>query len=120
MKEYSGSEPDNPIVRLLDDQPLAALRPVLEDLLEHQTKMGHQRALAELLAGVLQGAFKHDIWWKKTKSVKASKFWPTRAQDALWDWFKPRMKLLLYQNIRPDTLDIWISFLQVSGILRLQ
>jgi len=83
----------------MEDAPLASVQPVVEELLADPDQ-NKQRAAAELLAGVIGG----------------SKHWPQRAQQRLWIWFTPLIPKALGSNVKPDTLTIWTSFLEVSGL----
>ncbi|KAJ7597613.1 hypothetical protein C8J56DRAFT_1001469 [Mycena floridula] len=82
------------IFQLLEDEPLAALKPVLKELIEDKDQ-DKQRAAAEFLAGVING----------------SKHWPTNKQQLLWDWVNPFWKSI-FQNLKTDTLTIWTSFIE--------
>ena len=83
----------------MEDAPLASVQPVVEELLADPDQ-NKQRAAAELLAGIIGG----------------SKHWPQNAQQNLWIWFAPLIPKALGPNVKPDTLTIWTSFLEVSGL----
>ncbi|KAG6910596.1 hypothetical protein DXG01_009547 [Tephrocybe rancida] len=84
------------IFQLLEDGPLEALRPTLEQLLQNKDQ-NKQRAAAEFVAGVLGG----------------SKHWPTSKQESVWNWFQPYLKQIFIQNVKTDTLMIWTTFFEV-------
>jgi proteasome activator subunit 4 len=88
------------IVQLLEDAPLASIQPVIEELL-NDTDQNKQRGAAELLAGVIGG----------------SKHWTQKAQQRLWNWFTPLIPRALGSNVKPDTLTIWTSFIEVRPCL---
>ncbi|EPQ60969.1 hypothetical protein GLOTRDRAFT_135553 [Gloeophyllum trabeum ATCC 11539] len=83
------------IFQLLGDEPLDAMRPVLEDLIKDSDK-NKQRGAAELLAGLFGG----------------SKHWPGKIQQRVWDWFQPRISMIFGQSVKTDTMLIWTSFLE--------
>jgi proteasome activator subunit 4 len=83
------------VVQLLEDEPLEVVKPLVQKLIADKDQ-NKQRAAAEILAGVLNGA----------------KHWPVHKQDALWEWFNPHIKTILRKNIKSDTLSIWSSFLE--------
>lgn len=87
------------LVQLVEDAPLASVQLVIEELLADPDQ-NKQRAAAELLAGVIGG----------------SKHWTLDGQQRLWDWFRPLMGKALGSNVKPDTLTIWTSFLEVKSI----
>lgn len=70
---------------------------MIEELLD-DTDQNKQRAAAELLAGLVGG----------------SKHWTQKAQQRLWNWLTPLIPRALGSNVKPDTLTIWTSFLEVS------
>ncbi|KAI0768547.1 hypothetical protein BD413DRAFT_614418 [Trametes elegans] len=82
------------IFQLLDDEPLEALKPVVEELLANKDK-NKQRAAAEFLSGVISG----------------SKHWPVNAQAELWKWFTPHMKTIFSQKSN-ESLSVWASFFE--------
>nr|GAT49743.1 membrane protein [Mycena chlorophos] len=82
------------IFQVLEDEPFSAVEPTLASLLSNK-EPDKQRALAELLAGIIGG----------------SKHWSLSKQSVLWDWFKPVMAQIFSQNLKTDTVNIWESFL---------
>ena len=52
-------------------------------------------------------------WEKFVKFLQGSKHWPTDKQDVLWTWFTLHIPTIFRQNIKTDTLAIWVSFLGV-------
>ncbi|KAE9410746.1 ARM repeat-containing protein [Gymnopus androsaceus JB14] len=82
------------IFQMLEDEPLPALKPILEELLNNKD-VDKQRAAAELTAGVIGG----------------SKHWALVKQKKLWEWLKPYFKAV-FENLKSDTLSIWSSFLE--------
>ncbi|KAG6845633.1 hypothetical protein H0H87_005840 [Tephrocybe sp. NHM501043] len=83
------------LVQLLEDEPLEALRPTLEKLIQNKDQ-NKQRAAAEFVAGILGG----------------SKHWATNKQEGIWNWFKPYLKQIFIQNVKTDTLMIWTTFFE--------
>ncbi|RXW16590.1 hypothetical protein EST38_g9267 [Candolleomyces aberdarensis] len=83
------------IFQLLEDEPFEVLRPLVQKLIADKDQ-NKQRAAAELLAGILNGA----------------KHWPVEKQDKLWKWFEPHINTILRKNIKSDTILIWSSFLE--------
>ncbi|KAJ3973169.1 hypothetical protein EV361DRAFT_980091 [Lentinula raphanica] len=83
------------IFQLLEDEPLPAVKPILEGLLKDKD-VDKQRAAAEIVAGIIGG----------------SKHWALVKQKKLWEWFKPYFKVIFEQNLKSDTVGIWSSFLE--------
>ncbi|KAJ4489583.1 hypothetical protein C8J55DRAFT_557490 [Lentinula edodes] len=83
------------IFQLLEDEPLPAVKPILDELLKDKD-VDKQRAAAEIAAGIIGG----------------SKHWPLIKQKKLWQWFKPYFKVIFNQNLKSDTVGIWSSFLE--------
>ena len=53
-------------------------------------------------------------WEKFAESFsQGSKHWPIDKQNVLWSWFTPHITTIFRQNIKTDTLTIWVSFLGV-------
>ena len=50
---------------------------------------------------------------KFVEFLQGAKHWPTDKQDILWAWFTPHIPTIFRQNIKTDTLTIWVSFLGV-------
>lgn len=94
------------------DDILAAIDPLLSD-----SDKFKQRGGAEILAGVLRGA------WIRCASLvigindklTGSKHWSRATSDKLWSWTAQRLDRMFGQ-IKPDTLTFWESFFQVSLI----
>jgi proteasome activator subunit 4 len=82
-------------VQLVGHEPVAHIKPTLEELMG-DTDKNKQRGAAEMLAGLIGG----------------SKHWPTDRQDELWDWFTPKLKNI-FKGIKTDTLSVWTSFFEV-------
>ncbi len=70
------------------DLPFEHLRPIMEDYMSDPENKDKQRALAEMLGGLLRG----------------SKHWPGKARQKLWDWLTPRLPRL-YADIRQETFE---------------
>lgn len=87
---------DAEIVQLLLDAPLLSFQKVVLKFLKTDDQ-NKQRAAAELLAGVIGG----------------SKHWTQENQARLWVWLIPLFPQMLGSNVKPDTLTIWTSFLEV-------
>ncbi|KAF9056646.1 hypothetical protein BJ165DRAFT_1522537 [Panaeolus papilionaceus] len=83
------------IFQLLEDEPFESFRPTVEELIVNKDQ-NKQRAAAEFLAGIIGG----------------SKHWPIDKQTVLWAWFTPYIPTIFEQNIKSDTLSIWVSFLE--------
>ncbi|KAJ3990413.1 hypothetical protein F5890DRAFT_1398687 [Lentinula detonsa] len=83
------------IFQMLEDEPLPAVKPILEALLKDKD-LDKQRAAAEISAGIIGG----------------SKHWSLIKQKKLWEWFKPYFKVIFKQNLKSDTVGIWSSFLE--------
>ena len=77
------------LCQIYSDMPFQHLKPVMERLLE-TTDKDKQRALAELLSGILRGM----------------KHWSGKARAGLWEWLVPRLPKI-YGSIRPDTFEYW-------------
>lgn len=82
------------LCQIYNDLPFQQLKPIMDELLE-TTDKDKQRALSELLAGILRGM----------------KSWPGRARADLWDWLKPRLPKI-HALIRPDTFEYWKMFFE--------
>ncbi|KAH7880399.1 uncharacterized protein C8R40DRAFT_1165366 [Lentinula edodes] len=83
------------LFQLLEDEPLPAVKPILDELLKDKD-VDKQRAAAEIAAGIIGG----------------SKHWPLIKQKKLWQWFKPYFKVIFNQNLKSDTVGVWSSFLE--------
>ncbi|KAJ3811833.1 hypothetical protein F5876DRAFT_38753 [Lentinula aff. lateritia] len=83
------------IFQLLEDEPLPAVKPILDELLKNKDA-DKQRAAAEIAAGIIGG----------------SKHWPLIKQTKFWQWFKPYFEVIFRQNLKSDTVGIWSSFLE--------
>jgi hypothetical protein len=35
------------------------------------------------------------------------------AQNVIWDWFDPYIETILRDNLKSETLHVWLSFLEV-------
>ncbi|KAF7319927.1 Membrane protein [Mycena kentingensis (nom. inval.)] len=81
------------IFQVLEDEPFAVFEPVVMKLIPEK-EPDKQRALAELLAGLLGGA----------------KHWSIAKNKKLWDWFRPVMVKIFSQNLKTDTISIYESF----------
>jgi proteasome activator subunit 4 len=77
------------LCQIYSDLPFQHLKPVMEQLLE-TTDKDKQRALAEILSGILRGM----------------KHWSGKARAGLWEWLVPRLPKI-YNSIRPDTFEYW-------------
>lgn len=86
----------------MEEEPLEYLRPTLTKLL-NDTDHNKQRAAAEPIAGIIGG----------------SKHWPADVQDRLWTWLRSLFDKMLGNSVKPDTLLIWTSFLEVHSRFRL-
>jgi proteasome activator subunit 4 len=76
------------------------VKPIIEELLASKDKdKNKQRGAAEFIAGIIGG----------------SKHWGVEAQNIVWDWFEPHMETVLRDNLKTDTINIWISFLEVGS-----
>ncbi|KAJ4476693.1 hypothetical protein J3R30DRAFT_3704168 [Lentinula aciculospora] len=83
------------IFQMLEDEPLPAVKPMLEGLLKDKD-VDKQRAAAEITAGIIGG----------------SKHWALIKQRKLWEWLKPYFNVIFEQNLKSDTVGIWSSFLE--------
>lgn len=77
------------LCQIYSDLPFQHLKPIMETLLENTDK-DKQRALAEMVSGLLRGM----------------KHWSGKARAGLWEWLVPRLPKI-YGSIRPDTFDYW-------------
>jgi proteasome activator subunit 4 len=80
--------------QIYQDLPFKHLQPVMEVYLDTADK-DKQRALAELLAGLLRGM----------------KHWPGKMRAGLWEWLTPRLPKI-YSGVRPDTFKYWSGFFE--------
>lgn len=71
---------------------LEPLLPIMEELVDGDKDK--QRALAEILTGVMRSAFV---------------YWPTESRDELWTWLMPTLEVV-FSNIKQDSIDSWLEF----------
>ncbi|GJJ09449.1 hypothetical protein Clacol_003672 [Clathrus columnatus] len=83
------------IFQIIGDVPLPSFQSVVLGLAETKDQ-NKQRAAAELLAGVIGG----------------SKHWSRAKHERLWAWLIPLLPRILDNNVKPDSLPAWTSFLE--------
>ncbi|KAI9246724.1 hypothetical protein BDA99DRAFT_526780 [Phascolomyces articulosus] len=86
------------IFRMYQDEPIETMKENLVTLCQSSDQKAHQRAAAELAAGL----------------VNATIHWPQEKTDALWTWLIPLIETT-FSNITPDTLIYWESFVRVCS-----
>ncbi|KAI8379085.1 uncharacterized protein BYT42DRAFT_495617 [Radiomyces spectabilis] len=89
------------IFQMFQDEPIATVRPVLEELCYSADQKSRQRAAAELTGGIIRG----------------SKHWNSTKKQRLWDWIIPVLRKTL-ANITPDCLSYWESFVRFCAANR--
>lgn len=83
------------IFQHFEDAPLNVVKEHIHRLLDNSDSKHHQRALAEILSGIILG----------------SKHWPLSKLETLWTWILPILEKS-FSNITPDSLNYWEHFVR--------